>query len=75
MHVSEQPPPVDPPPPRSPQSWQSVPTVQMLNSAPGPLSSQSPSDAYVHVSEQPPPVDGDGAEPGERGPQSVQSVP
>jgi hypothetical protein len=34
---------------RGPQSAQSVPMSQMLNSAPGPPSSQSPSDRPVHV--------------------------
>jgi len=37
--------PPPPPPPRGPQSTQSVPSAHMLNSEPGPLSSQSPSEA------------------------------
>ena len=35
---------------RGPQSLQSVPTEQKLNSAPAPPSSQSLSEAYEHVS-------------------------
>ena len=38
--------------PRVPQSLQSVPIRQMLNSAPGPPSSQSPSVRQMHVSVQ-----------------------
>ena len=37
-------------PVRGPQSVQSVPQAHMLNSAPDPPSSQSPSDAKAHVS-------------------------
>ena len=50
---------------RGPQSQQSVPSLQMENSAPGPPSSQSLSKDLKHVFEQ----DTD------RGPQSQQSVP
>jgi len=49
----------------------------MSNSAPGPLSSQSPSDANVHDSAHPG-VHGDGGGKGGmagRVPQSMQSVP
>jgi hypothetical protein len=48
---------------RGPQSTQSVPRLQMAYSAPGPPSSQSPSEATVQVSEH------------NREPQSTQSVP
>ena len=63
---------------RGPQSVQSVPRAQLVNSAPGPPSSQSASEAQTHVSVQSGvdggATDGGGAR-GTRGPQSVQSVP
>ena len=63
---------------RGPQSAQSVPRAQLVNSAPGPPSSQSASEAQTHVSVQRGvdggATDGGGAR-GVRGPQSAQSVP
>ena len=57
---------------REPQSAQSVPRAQFVNSAPGPPSSQLPSDAELQVLTQ---RGGGGGSIPERGPQSVQSVP
>ena len=45
---------------RGPQSVQSVPRLQDANSAPGPPSSQPPSEAKLHVSVQPAPGDAGG---------------
>ena len=63
---------------RGPQSAQSVPYWQSGYSAPGPPSSQKPSEAYVgaptHRLLQSVLVAGGGAR-GTRGPQSEQSVP
>ena len=62
---------------RTPQSWQSLPCGQMAYSAPGPPSSQSPSDECTHSSLHPG-VHGDGGGNGGsagRTPQSLQSVP
>ena len=56
---------------RAPQSSQSVPSRQKEYSAPGPPSSQSPSDAYLHASAQRPTKvgsrGGDGSDGGEGG--------
>ena len=63
--------------PRSPQSKQSMPMPQMPYSAPGPPSSQSPSDAWMQFSLQPGVMGTGGGEGGRmpRSPQSKQSLP